>query len=111
MRSTIVGMVFGALIAVATVTLNTGKQNAFAQPGHLPELTDSNLTAFSSPTGQQLLVLDKRQRVLGVYHVDPKNGQITLRSVRNIRWDLELDDFNSSEPDPAKVRSLVSSKR
>jgi hypothetical protein len=54
---------------------------------------------------QVVTVLDPRQRVLAIYHVDRTSGQILPRSVRNITWDLQMIEFNSGKPLPQDVRS------
>jgi len=56
---------------------------------------------------QQLLILDARTRSLAVYHVDRGSGQVVLKSARNLQADLMLDEFNSGEPSPQEIRSLL----
>jgi hypothetical protein len=50
-------------------------------------------------------VIDPRQRVLGIYHVDRATGEIALRSIRNLTWDLQMIEFNSGTPLPQDIRS------
>ncbi len=59
---------------------------------------------------QMLTVVDPRQRVLGVYHIDMATGKIALKSVRNIRWDLQIDHLNTDEPLPQQIRSMSEQK-
>lgn len=54
-----------------------------------------------------LLVVDPATRHAAVYHVDPDRGTLTLRSARDISWDLMVEDFNAQEPKPAALRSLL----
>ena len=54
-----------------------------------------------------LVVVDTASRVMGVYHVDRATGQLSLKSVRNVEWDLKLEEFNSTVPTPREIRSLV----
>jgi hypothetical protein len=54
---------------------------------------------------QLVTVIDPRQRVLAVYHVDRASGQITPKSVRNITWDLQMTEYNSGDPLPQDIRS------
>ena len=56
---------------------------------------------------QQLCVLDPRQRVVAVYHIDAEKGGIALQSVRNIYWDLRINHFNGTTPLPEEIRSLI----
>ena len=55
----------------------------------------------------QVTIIDPKSRVLGVYHIDRSTGAVTLRSVRNIHWDLLMDEFNSVSPSPSEIRSLL----
>jgi hypothetical protein len=54
-----------------------------------------------------LIVVDSATRHAAVYHVDPTAGTLTLRSARNLTWDLTLEDFNAQEPTPAALRRLL----
>lgn len=67
------------------------------------------MTIASPPQeGQQMFtVIDSATRAMAVYHVDLKSGQATLRSVRNLHWDLQLEDFNSVTPKAREVRLQV----
>jgi hypothetical protein len=64
-----------------------------------------------SPEGQQAVVLvDTQTRRLGSYHIDTKSGQVSLRCVRDIRWDLQMDEFNGTEPSPEQNKALLRSR-
>jgi hypothetical protein len=52
------------------------------------------------------VVVDGGQRVMAVYHFDRVSGDIVLRSVRNLTWDLQMMEFNSGEPLPQEIRDL-----
>ena len=56
---------------------------------------------------QMLTVVDPRQRVLSVYHIELATGKIALKSVRNIQWDLQMTDLNNEKPFPQEIRSLL----
>jgi len=60
--------------------------------------------------GQMLTVVDPRQRVLSVYHIDLVTGKIALKSVRNITWDLQIEAFDNEGLLPREIRS-ASEKR
>lgn len=69
-----------------------------------------DMIALSTPTrqGPQLLtIVDAKQRTVAIYHVDAATGEIALRSVRQIEWDLKLSEFNSDSPLPGEIRSLL----
>ena len=56
---------------------------------------------------QMLLVIDQQNRAMAIYHVDPANGTLTLKSTRDIRWDLMVEDFNGQEPRPAALKKML----
>jgi hypothetical protein len=64
----------------------------------------THVTAFDGQP-QIVTVIDPRQRVMAVYHVDRTTGQITPKSIRNITWDLQMIEFNSGDPLPQDIRS------
>ncbi len=57
--------------------------------------------------GQMLAVIDPRQRVLCVYHIELPTGKISLKSVRNLQWDLQIEEFNNVSPSPKEIRSQL----
>lgn len=69
----------------------------------------ADLIALSYDAGgtQQITVVDPRGRSLAVYHVDRVTGGLTLKSVRNIAFDLQIEDFNSNSPTPREIRALT----
>jgi hypothetical protein len=68
-----------------------------------PELITHVTTADGQPN--IITVIDPRQRVMAVYHVDRASGKITPMSVRNFSWDLQMIEFNSGDPLPQDIRS------
>lgn len=68
------------------------------------------LIAFSSELDdrqQMLTVIDPVARVMSVYHVNRASGEITLKSVRNLHWDLMVEQFNGASPSPKEIRALL----
>ncbi|HEY1067978.1 MAG TPA: hypothetical protein VGE52_17775 [Pirellulales bacterium] len=64
--------------------------------------------SIALPDGkQQLSIVDSSRRVVAVYHVDPATGKSTLKSVRNINWDLDMFAFNTDDPQPQEIRSML----
>ncbi|HYW79939.1 MAG TPA: hypothetical protein VE890_10210 [Thermoguttaceae bacterium] len=57
--------------------------------------------------GQLLTVIDPKQRVMSVYHIDSATGKIGLRSVRNIHWDLQMMEFDNEGLPPREIRALL----
>jgi len=112
----------GALLVVGVLTAGLwGADGAPAPPPgpvgqtrtHVQVGAGSELIALSAPAGengQLLVVVDPKQRVVAVYHVDKASGQVALRSVRNIRWDLQLTEFNAERPLPREIRALLETR-
>lgn len=55
----------------------------------------------------QIALVDPERKVISVYGIDRDSGEINLRSVRKVEWDLMLDEFNGSPPTPREIRSNV----
>ncbi len=110
MRQTVLGALAGAVLAYAAVTGATESGRVLAQrPAVLPE---GSAGLIALPTGlsdgrQMLTVIDPRTQVMGHYQIDPAKGEIVLKGVRNIRWDLQIEEYNGVSPLPSEVRSLV----
>ncbi|HEY6564529.1 MAG TPA: hypothetical protein VIY86_08545 [Pirellulaceae bacterium] len=60
--------------------------------------------------GQYFVVVDPASRAMCSYHVDGQKGGITLKSVRNISWDLYLEEFNGTAPSPRDIKALLERK-
>lgn len=81
--------------ATSPVTAATASSELIVVPASLGE------------KGQMLTVVDPRQRVVSVYHIDLATGKIALKSVRNIQWDLQMTYLNNESPLPQEIRSLL----
>jgi hypothetical protein len=68
------------------------------------------ITATIGDSRQQLTVIDPEKHVLSVYHIDLATGEIVLKSVRNIHWDLQMVEYNGTSPLPREIRSLLEQK-
>ena len=113
MRATLVGLLVGVLVAAVIVSAGAEHSNLYAQRHGGPDVPPppgEGLTALLGPVieNQQLVVLiDEERQTMGTYHVQVESGQISLRSIRNIRWDLQMDEFNGAEPSPDKIQALL----
>jgi len=65
------------------------------------------LAATVGDSRQQVTVIEPNTHVLCVYHVELATGEVTLKSVRNIHWDLQMMEFNGTSPLPGEVRSIL----
>ncbi|HEX4132075.1 MAG TPA: hypothetical protein VHZ24_18740 [Pirellulales bacterium] len=107
MKNAIFGGVIGAVLAALVVSV-PAMPRADAMQAAAAGSSDLVVVPLSSADHrQQVLLIDSRQRVLGVYQVDAASGEVALKSVRNFHWDLQLSEFNSAAPLPREIRSLV----
>ena len=112
MKMALLGALMGAgLVAVALGVLPEGGK-VFAQRTTTQWSDESagGLIALSETVEQkyqQLTVIDPKLRVMSVYHVDLESGAITLRSVRNFHWDLQMMEFNGGAPLPREIRARL----
>jgi hypothetical protein len=69
------------------------------------------LPGAASAAGQQVIVVDTVNRVMGAYTVNEQSGEIALKSVRNFSWDLYLEHFNAAQPAPGDIKQLLEKNR
>jgi hypothetical protein len=113
-------LVLGALLGLGLVTVAVAvaeqrgeappQRTTLAAPAPIAAANSEQLIVVPTPLGdktQMLTVVDPRQRVLSVYHIDLNTGKITLKSVRNIQWDLQMTYLNNENPLPQEIRSLL----
>lgn len=87
------------------------------QPGHaaasVQQAGSPDMLALSAEVEgrQQITVIDPKQKVMAVYHIDRTTGAVSLRSVRNLQWDMQIEDFNSANPTPREIRALTQQQR
>ncbi len=118
MRSMAMGVFLGAVFVVVAsgwlqpvLSPNQVHAQIPTSVGSAPR-AGSELIAFSEAGegGRQIILIDPRTRIMGVYHVDGLEGKIQLRSVRNLFWDLHIEDFNGAKPSPGEVRAMVETR-
>ncbi len=111
MRTAVVGAGVLASLAAAAFVASLVPSVGFAQrAAHGPVGSTGGLIALEAPVGdkrQQVTVIDPQTHVLSVYHIDLVTGAVTLKSVRNIHWDLQLIEHNGTSPLPQDVRAMV----
>ena len=117
MRAAVLGIVGGLtlLIVWGIVFPEASFPEANAQrPAAAPDrAATADLITLSYDAGegrQQLTVVDPRTRVVAVYHIDRATGALSLKSVRNVHWDLQIEDYNSANPTPREIRLLTDSR-
>ena len=116
MRSAVVGGAFTVAIVAGLIIGWMTTSHADAQrpvQGLSRPLDDASLVAMSDDVDErrtQLTIIDPQTRALVVYHIDKTSGEVSLRSVRNFHWDLQMDEFNGKNPLPREIRSLLQSR-
>jgi hypothetical protein len=110
MRQPLLGVLVGGFLVIATAAISgfaepvTGGPRDRSSPRpHRPLMT--HVTATEGQP-QVVTVIDAERRVMAVYHVDRATGEIALKSVRNMTWDLEMLEFNTGEPLPQEIRDM-----
>jgi hypothetical protein len=108
MRQTGLGALLGAALVLLAGLMLTSRNQAAAQGNGNGQSGD--LIAFSSPATeqrQQLIVIDPHTRAMAVYHVDLASGALSLKSVRNVQFDLMMSEFNGVSPSPHDIQSML----
>src|SRR5271156_6763162 len=96
LAATFVG-IGGLMVAVWSAPAATAPVAVTSTGGGSGAASTGGLIALACPAGdhrQQLTVVDPNMKVVGVYHIDAATGDIVLKSVRNIHWDLQMVEFN-----------------
>ena len=110
MRDTFVGIVLGAFLTTFALVGWRTQPTAHGQTTADHRPSAENTTVMTVPmgeAGQRVIVFDKDRHTLAVYEVDTLGGRIALRSVRQVQWDLALEEFNALPPKPAEVRVMM----
>ena len=112
MRAAILGVLAGVGLALVAVGATPDGRVALAQRAgpHGAVRPSGELIALSVTVEnkyQQVTVIDPKLRSMSVYHVELASGNIELRCVRDIRWDLQLESFNGKGLLPKEIRSML----
>jgi hypothetical protein len=86
-----------------------GQRNGLVDASPTERRWISQIAASVDSAPHVLTVVDPDLGSIAVYHVDKISGDIELRSVRKIEWDLVLEEYNGckSSPHPAEIRSML----
>jgi len=115
LRGLVTGISIGIALAIGTAWLMQSPREAMAQqpaPAD-PRATrgqGGELIVFALPYKegqQQVTVVDTKARAMSVYLVDPASGEIALKGVRRIDYDLLMEEFNSTSPTPREIRAIL----
>jgi hypothetical protein len=100
----IVGL--AAVLAIGVVGWSAGAQQPSASATYASATGHNDLITYFLPAEGQpsaLTVIDPVARRIAVYYINRENGEIQLKSVRNIAGDLGLDYWNSGSPLPQEI--------
>jgi hypothetical protein len=110
MRAAILGLALVVGLMAAAWAWPGPRGDALPQPAAAQPATSGEFVVLTMALGerrQQVSVIDAKTKCMCVYHIDAETGEIHLKSVRNLRWDLELQEFNGTSPLPREIRTLV----
>lgn len=99
-----------AIVGCLAVLSGIGMQKSEAD--HPPAESGQLIALTSELPGrhQQVTVIDAKTRIMSVYQIEYATGVISLKSVRNIRADLMMDEFNTESPLPREIRAILTKK-
>ena len=108
MRQTGLGALVGAVLVLLAGLLVMLRSRAAAQPNS-PDPSGELITFTSpAPENRQLVtVIDPQSRRMAIYHIDSTTGVVSLKSVRNIQFDLMMSEFNGVSPLPREIQSML----
>jgi hypothetical protein len=110
MRGWMSGLLLGfALLVLGVAGLADGQAPRGGFERATQAATTADLVALSHDAGdgrQQITLVDSRQKVMAVYHIERTTGALQLKSVRNVQWDLTIEDYNTQAPAPRDIRAL-----
>ncbi len=103
------GLAVAAVIAAGWLWL-AGSQTAAQRPGPPESAAPGGLWISASPLDESrrlLLVIDPQFKNAAVYHLEAATGALTLKSTRDISYDLMVGDFNAQAPKPADLKKML----
>ena len=105
------GALAGVFVVIAGLiaSAENGEAQVNTAAVQQPAGLNDGLIAFSETVDQryqQVTVIDPRSRTMCVYHIGLSSGQIALKSVRKIQWDLRMTDFNGTKPLAGEMKAL-----
>lgn len=96
-------MLLAGLAGLATLALSPPP--VLSQTDSKRAESDVQVLSTMLPGGtQQVVVVDSKAQSMAVYHVEPAQGRITLKSVRRLTWDLQMEQFNAIAPLPSELK-------
>ena len=113
MRQAIWGFLVVSGLTIVVIACRSDRNHVHAQHARHQLDARPGLTALTVPAGnnvEYVALVDPLERVMSVYEIDPQSGEIQLKSVRNVYWDLKMDEWNGTSPSPGAIRAMVNVK-
>ncbi|MGD9127647.1 MAG: hypothetical protein PVH19_09740 [Planctomycetia bacterium] len=105
-----VGVAVLVVLAILWGTLGGGDNRAMGGPPVTSLPNTGGVIAMSqlAPGNQTQIVtvVDPVNRSIATYQINLTSGAIKLCSVRNIRWDLQMSDYNGVRPLSKEVQTM-----
>jgi hypothetical protein len=98
------------LVLVALLSVINYERSEAQQTAPQPATELLAVSSDADPARQQVVVIDSKTRVMSVYHIEHATGAISLKSVRSIQADLQMDEFNTQSPLPREIRAILNEK-
>ena len=114
MGGVLVGCIVCYVLLAGLADAQAPRQASFDRSAQDRAASAPDLLALSHDGGdgrQQITIVDPRQKVMAVYHIDRATGALALKSVRSLQWDLQIEDYNSASPAPRDIRALKEQQR
>lgn len=117
MRGTMVLGIGMCGFAFATMAWLASAEPTYPGRMGVPSAGTDLITHFQVLEGgsTQAILIDPQTRVMSVYYINAlgeDKGKIQLKSVRPLRWDMELTNgYNATKPTPDELRSAVERSR
>lgn len=102
-----IGFVLISAVAIWLMADSPATLHSQSTLGESNDELSGGLKVVSSmlPSGtQQIIVVEAGGRTMAVYHVEPTQGKIQLKSVRKLAWDLRMEQFNGQAPLPSELK-------
>src|SRR6185436_9692338 len=111
MRQAVIGFLLGAgLLTVVAFCFAPGN-SVLAQHTRASAPQDSDVIALhwtdDGKHHETVVLVDPARKAMSVYQIDRVSGAVTLKSVRQCAWDLQMSAFNEIRPSADEIRGMT----
>jgi hypothetical protein len=110
MKKAVLGFLVAVVLFLAVSLFDRPNTLSAERSGPATAASGGNVIAVPSAIGEKgqlLTVIDPQQQAMGVYHIELPSGKIKLLSARNIRYDMQMTNFNNEAPLPQEIRAML----